>query len=83
MFSKYVYLIGSLIRNPSLNKHFLFLNESNNWSLKNLENYQLKKLKEIINYSYNNSSFYFSYYNENDFHPSQIKTLEDLKKYLF
>ena len=80
MFNKYLYIIGSRLRNPSLKKHFLFLKESNNWSLKDLEDYQLKKLKEIINNAYENSSYYFSYYNENKFHPSQIKTLEDLKK---
>jgi phenylacetate-CoA ligase len=80
MFNKYLYKIGSRLRNPSLQKHFLFLKESNKWSLKELEDYQLEKLKEIINYAYRNSDYYFSYYNENNFHPSQIKTIEDIKK---
>ena len=62
MIYKLLFKLGSLIRNPSKNKHLIFLEKSNNWSSKKLEDYQLKKLKELLEFAYENSSFYKSHF---------------------
>ena len=79
MIYKLLYKLGSSIRNPSKKKHLIFLEKSNNWSSKKLEDYQLKKLKELLEFAYENSSFYKSHFTNNDIHPSDIKELEDVK----
>ena len=79
MIYKLLYKLGSSIRNPSKKKHLIFLEKSNNWSSKKLEDYQLKKLKELLEFAYENSSFYKSHFTTNDFHPSDIKQLGDVK----
>ena len=76
---KFLYKIGSFIRNPSIKKHLIFLEKSNGWSSDKLKEYQLQKLKEIVTFAYENSSFYKSHFSSNNFHPSDIKELSNLK----
>ena len=80
MLRRIIFNFGVFLRNPSLKNHLHFLNKSNDWSLTELEKYQLKKLKEIVWYAYENSAFYNSFFNLKKFHPSQIKTLADINK---
>lgn len=80
MLYKVLYKIGVQLRNPSISLHTAFLSESQNWSLEKLKEYQLFKLKELITYSYENSVFYKNHFKENNFHPSQLNKLKDLKK---
>ena len=77
---KFLYKIGSFIRNPSIKKHLIFLEKSNEWSSKKLKDYQLQKLKEIVAFAYENSSFYKLHFISHNFHPSDIKNLKDLNK---
>ena len=77
---KFIYYLGQNYRNPSLKKHFKFLKESENWSLKKLEDYQLKKLKELVSFSSVNSNYYNEKFKEFNVLPSDILTLKDLKK---
>ena len=42
--------------------------------------YQLKKLKKITNLAYANIPFYTAKWNQAGFHPSMLKTLEDINK---
>ena len=55
---KSIYTLGQKLRNPSLKIKYLFLKESEKWSLKDLEQYQLQKLKELLEIAYNHSEFY-------------------------
>jgi len=48
-----------------------------------LKKYQLKKLKRMISYCYENSPFYRRKFNEAGLTPDQIKTIEDVKKIPF
>ena len=51
-----------------------------NMSREELENYQFKKLKQIITYSYENTAFYNSLMKKNSIHPNDIKKLADITK---
>ena len=66
MLYKFLYKIGSFIRNPSIKKHLTFLEKSNEWSSDKLKDYQLQKLKEIVAFAYENSSFYKSHFSSNN-----------------
>lgn len=54
--------------------------KSQNWDLKTLHDYQFQKLKDLIDYAYKNSKYYRDKYKKNDFHPTQLNSLVDLKK---
>jgi len=55
----------------------LFKNEKLN--LEEVQAYQLKELQRVVYQAYDNTSFYKEKYDKAGFHPSQIKTLADLK----
>ena len=76
---KIVYLIGEYLRNPSLSKWFKFLKQSESCTLQELENYQLNRLKLVLEKAYSESSFYKMLFDKHKLHPSQIKSLNDLK----
>jgi len=80
MFYKMIYWLGQNYRNPSLKMSLNFLKKSDNWSLKELEDYQLKKIKELVNFSFKNSSYYNAKLKEFGVSPKDIKTLSDIKK---
>jgi len=81
MLYKIIYIVGRNFRNPSIKKQLQFLNTSENWSRIELENYQLKKLQELVCFAYDHSRFYKRKLDENNVHPSEIKTLQDLSKF--
>jgi phenylacetate-CoA ligase len=80
MWSKLIYSLGERYRNPSIKSWFKFLKQSESWTIQELENYQLNRLKLILEKAYSESSFYKSLFDKNKIHPSQIKSLNDLKK---
>jgi len=47
--------------------------------VQNDEEYQYRKIKEIIDYAYKHSKFYTRLYDEHGFNPDQFKTIKDLK----
>ncbi|MBU3180282.1 phenylacetate--CoA ligase family protein [Clostridium psychrophilum] len=62
------------------NNTYKFLKLSETWSEKQLSEYQLKKVKEIIKYSYANVPYYKRLFNENNIKPEYIQDLNDLKR---
>ena len=46
-----------------------------------LKEYQLKKLKFLINYCWENIEGYREYWEKSNFYPEKFNSLEDLKKY--
>ena len=80
MFFKRVFKIGQHYRNPSLQKWFFFLKATEKWTLEELKAYQLKKLQELLVDAYNQSSYYKIAFNKNNITPSDISSLDDLKK---
>jgi phenylacetate-CoA ligase len=83
MLYKYIYILGRNLRNPSLKKQFQFLKKSEKWTLNQLENYQLKKLKELISFAYENTVYYKDKFNDAHIVPSDIKNLNDIHKIPF
>ena len=80
---KVLFKIGQRFRNPSLTAWFHFLKASETWSLASLETYQLKKLQELVAVVYENSTYYKNMFEALGMKPSDIKSLEDLKKLPF
>ncbi|WP_343330098.1 phenylacetate--CoA ligase family protein [Polaribacter staleyi] len=81
MIRKFIYNLGQKIRNPALKKNYNFLKESEKWSLEKLEEYQLKKLKELLKIAYHNSDFYRQKFDEQQLDINDVKRLEDLKSF--
>jgi len=50
------------------------------WPKEKLRRYQYEKLREILEYSYENVPFYHMKFKEAGVKPSDVKTIEDLKK---
>ncbi|SDW86866.1 phenylacetate-CoA ligase [Lutibacter oricola] len=75
---KLLFNIGQQLRNPSLIKHLEFLKVSEKWSLKELEAYQLEKLKELVCVAKENSPYFKRLLNQKGI--VKIESLDDLKK---
>lgn len=80
MIYKWFYILGRNLRNPSSKRIHQFLSKSNNFSLEELEAFQLKKLKELVDFAYQHSEYYRKILTDRDVKPSDINTLSDLKK---
>ncbi len=78
-----IYKIGERLRNPSIAARFHFLKASEKWPLASLEAYQLKKLQELVSVAYANSTYYKNSFDVFGVKPSDIRSLEDLKKLPF
>jgi len=61
-------------------KYFNFFLESLQWNRKEILQCQVKKLKELIRYSYRHVKYYREIFEKNNLNPDSIKTLEDLKQ---
>jgi phenylacetate-CoA ligase len=80
MIYKLIFKLGQRYRNPSLYKWLKFLKKTENWPLNKIQEYQLKKLQKLVAIAYNKSAYYKKRFEEAGIHPSEFKTLEDIKK---
>ena len=80
MIFKWVYILGRNFRNPSSKSIHQFLLQSNKYTLNQIQDYQLKKLKDLVNHAYTYSDYYRKTFNSIKVTPSDIKTLEDIEK---
>ena len=64
----------------TISKHLRFLEKSQWWSLKELQEYQNKKLRQLIKHTYENVPYYHRIFRERNLKPDDIKTMEDLVK---
>lgn len=78
--NKIIYLLGTKLRNPSLKSQYTKLLSTDVLKIDKLEELQLYKLKKLINFAYENSSYYKSILDEKNVKPSDIYTLNDLHK---
>lgn len=76
MIFKLIYKLGQKIRNPSLNKYYLFLKETENWTLEALETYQLKKINTLLAHATKHSIYY-----KLNFRKNTIISLKELEQY--
>lgn len=80
MLHEKIYRLGQMFRSPEIKDNYNFLKDSEKWSIEQLENYQLKKLKRLINIAYDKSLFYQRLFQEVGITPDDIVSLDDLKK---
>jgi phenylacetate-CoA ligase len=78
MIYKIIYKVGERIRNPSLKKQYDFLKTSEKWSIHEIEQYQFKKLKELLSIAVMSSPHYKEKLKGID--VTNIDSLEALKK---
>ncbi|MCJ7689774.1 MAG: phenylacetate--CoA ligase family protein, partial [Clostridiaceae bacterium] len=64
----------------TFNSTYKFLEQSQWWSENQHSEYQLKKAKEIIKYSYENVPYYTRLFNENNINPECIQNFDDFKR---
>lgn len=52
---------------------------SEKWTLTDLTEYQFTRIRKLLRYAYQNNAFYRHHFDMHGFHPSQFKSLADLK----
>ncbi len=77
---KIVLPTSDLILGHSILKHFKFLQRSQNWSRRELEDFQNEKLASLIRHSYHNVQYYRELFDSRGLRPADIKTKKDLIK---
>lgn len=80
MIHRLIYELGVSLRNPFLKSHYKFLLESDKWSLEQLQEYQFSKLKELLQFAYQYSSFYKEEFDRVGFNPKSFNSMEDYKR---
>jgi len=75
-----IYRAGIRIRNPSLQKYFDFLIDSDRWDLERLEKLQLEKTRELLIFANRYSEYYKELFKKVKFKPKDFQGLQDLKK---
>ena len=60
-----------------------FLEEAQYWDREKIERWQLRKIKEIVKYAYENVPGYYALYREAGIKPEDIQSLEDIKNLPF
>jgi len=61
-------------------KQYGFLQKSQWWSREQIEKYQFEKLTKLLHHAYKNVPYYKNIFDERNLKPSDIKSLQDLKK---
>ena len=78
MLHKLIFQLGERLRNPSIRKWFAFLKQSENWSISELEAYQLEQLKELVSFAKAHSDYYKEKFTNID--VESFSTLEDIQQ---
>ena len=66
-------------RHESL-KHWRFLDKSQYWSKQALLDYQWRRMKELLEYSYENCLYYKNLFHENGLSPESIRNFDDFSR---
>lgn len=69
------YLLGRKFRDA----HW-FVEGTNQWSLDQIREYQLQQLRSICSLAYEKTAYYRRTFSAAGFHPSDLKTVEDVRK---
>lgn len=72
--------LSDLVLGQSISKHLKFLQKSQWWTKEQLEEYQNKKLKELVKHAYENTVYYKELFDSLKLKPEDIQTTQDLKK---
>ena len=66
--------------NSKTPQHLKQLRKSQFWSKDEIEKLQLKKLKNLISYAYKSVPYYKKIFNENNLHPTDITSFNDIQQ---
>ena len=69
-----------LLRDHTYNQKKVFFRRHNFLSTKDIQEYQFKAFKRILNFAYENIAFYKKKYQNANVHPSDIRSIEDVEK---
>jgi phenylacetate-CoA ligase len=69
------YLLGKRFRDT-----LRFLQASDQWSLEQIREYQLRQLRSICTLAYERTAYYRRTFDQAGFHPNDLKTIEDVGK---
>ena len=72
--------LADSIGNTSIHSKLKFLEKSQFWTTKELENYQLSRLKHLVKSAYNEVPYYNSLFKMNNLLPEDINKISDLSK---
>jgi phenylacetate-CoA ligase len=72
-----------ILQYRAVNKTYNFLKKSQWWTEKTILKYQLKKLRQLIKYSYENVPYYKGLFDKNGIKPEEITDLSNFKKIPF
>lgn len=73
--------VFDLIKGTKVKKYFDFYRSTLYWGRKEIEKYQLVKLKDLLSYAHNYVPFYSRKFEKLNLTPDSIKHLEDLQKF--
>ena len=77
---KWIYQHGVDKWNDKIPGKLKFLSESQYWGLDRIKEYQLNRLKELLEIAYNDTSYYKKKYDDSNFRPTDVHSLEDIRK---
>ena len=70
----------SWLLGASFRKHYKFVQEVREWSMERAREYQLDKLRDILNLAYQKTGYYRRVFDNAGFHPGDLRCLEDINK---
>lgn len=68
------------VKGTNINKTLRFLQHSQYWTKEQMDEYKLKKLKKLIDYSYRHVPYYKELFDSINLSPTDIRNLSDIKK---
>lgn len=80
LFGKIIIPIAYYIRGDTRFKYYNLYKNNLKKSRKEIEAYRLRRLKKLINHSYETVPYYRELFDKHNIKPGDIKTLDDLKK---
>ena len=78
--SEFYLKILDFVKKTKIRQYFNFFLDTLNWSYQEIQAYQIKKIRELIQYANKHVQYYSEIFKKNNITPDSIKTLEDLKK---
>jgi phenylacetate-CoA ligase len=78
LLQKIIFPMAELVSGSSIQKKMIFLEKSQYWSRKKIEEYQNKRLRELIRHAYDNVPYYRKTFDKLGIKPLDIKTRKDL-----
>ena len=80
MINEFIYRAGILAHNHKINDTYAFLKQSEKWDLNALEEYQFKKLTDLLHHAYKYSSYYRDKFDAAKVRLGDIRTLDDIRR---